>query len=146
MCKIFSQFWGSFQQYCSNLSTKAFLWPYVSYMVGKLLMWELIICGLEDFLVISERLRILRTARDSNEGYISKCVIRRKTVLKYELSENERQGSRFIFDPQTRVPDPARYRVHTWCWLPAQVVFTFSSYYFLDLDTFLLTPTFFYTS
>ena len=39
--------------------------------------------------------------------------IRRKTVLKYELSENERQGSRFIFDPQTRVPDPARYRVHT---------------------------------
>ena len=75
VCQIFSLFWGSFQQYCSNLSTKAFLLPYVSYMVGKLLMWGLIICGLEDFLVISERLRILMTERDSNEGYISKCVI-----------------------------------------------------------------------
>ena len=30
---------------------------------------------LEDFLVIFERLKILMTARDSNEGYISKRVI-----------------------------------------------------------------------
>ena len=43
-------------------------------MVGKLLMWWLIICGLEDALVISERLRILVTARDSNEGSISECI------------------------------------------------------------------------
>ena len=27
------------------------------------------------FLVISERLRVLMTARDSNEGYISECVL-----------------------------------------------------------------------
>ena len=33
------------------------------------------ITGLEDFLVISEMLRILITARDSNEGYISKSVL-----------------------------------------------------------------------
>ena len=75
MCTIFGLFWGSFQQYCSNWSTKAFLWPYVSYMVGKLLTWELIICGVKDFLLISKRLSILMTARDSNEGYISKCIL-----------------------------------------------------------------------
>ena len=57
--------------------TKAFLWPYVSYMVRKLLMWELISCGLAEFLFFSERLRNLMTAWDSNEGYISKCVLSR---------------------------------------------------------------------
>ena len=79
MCKIFSLFWGSFQQYCSNLSTKDFLCPYVSYMIGKLLTWVLIICGVKDFLGISKRFRILMTARDSNEGYISKCVLKALT-------------------------------------------------------------------
>ena len=50
-------------------------------MVGNLLMQGLIIYGLEDFLVISERLTILMTVWDSNEVYISKCIISNLTFV-----------------------------------------------------------------
>ena len=41
--------------------TKTFLWPYLSYMVGKLLMWRLIVCGLLWYLKGSEFKRQRRT-------------------------------------------------------------------------------------
>ena len=58
-----------------NFSTKIFVRPYISYVVGKLLMCKLLLCGQAQFLVMSERFRSFITIWNSNEGYISKCVL-----------------------------------------------------------------------
>ena len=45
------------------------------YMVGKLLMWEIILCDHEDIFGDFWQARNLRDTRDSKESYFSKCVL-----------------------------------------------------------------------
>ena len=80
----------NFESFFANplkyLNQKIF-WPYVSNMVGKLLMWELILCDLEDIFSDIWKAINLRDTRDSNKGHISNCILT-QSYAKHQYSHD----------------------------------------------------------